>query len=132
MAPAEFDRIWFLRMRSLPRLSLSDCDDDEDEDDVGADFCAAGELDRLLPPLAASLGRSLRPAATASAPSSPPLPPPASQRKSLAAAPAASASSAESEPIQGAVEIGGGKSSDAAPQKKSRWRNKAGVLCTIL
>jgi hypothetical protein len=129
MAPAEFDRIWFLRMRSLPRLSLSDFDDDEDEDDVGADFCAAGELDRLLPPLAASLGRSLRPAATASAPSSsPPSPPPATQRKS----PAASAGvSAETEPILGAVEIGGGNFSEA-PQKKSRWRNKAGVLCTIL
>jgi hypothetical protein len=132
MAPAEFDRIWFLRMRSLPRLSLSDCDDEEDEDDTRGVFCAAGERDRLLPPLPASLGRSLRPAAATSAPSSPPsAPPPASQRKSLAAAPAAVVS-AETEQIQGSVEIGGGNSTDAAAQKKSRWRNKAGVLCTIL
>jgi hypothetical protein len=129
MAPAEFDRIWFLRMRSLPRLSLTDCDD-EDEDDIGGDFSSAGERDRLLPPLpvtfTASLGRSLRPATT-----SPPSPPPASQRKSLAAAPAATGASAESEPMQGSVEIGGGNVSEAQ-QKKSRWRNKAGVLCTIL
>ena len=137
MAPAEFDRIWFLRMRSLPRLSLLA----EEEEDrcchphhhhrhVGQSDC-----DKLLPSLPVhslpdlSLGLTRSQKAPDSA-----TPSSGAGENSGGAARAVDGGQKPERPDGEADTdaVAEAVGSTTRPPKKSRWRNKAGGLCNIL
>ena len=135
MAPAEFDRIWFLRMRTLPRLSLTDKDDD--------DHCRHAETvadcDRLLPSAASSptisLTATLRLLRTTTT-SAEALSGAHSAEKAATSGAVDACAKSEGGSDMGATALAALEAAEAAadqlPHKKSRWRTKAGNLCNII
>ena len=143
MAPADFDRIWFLRMRKLPFSRLSLSDDDDDDDDLRSNFVAAAadsDCDRLIFTASGAATSNLRSMRQATAMAGVVIPPPvlsplvhSDQNNSVAVG------GGDGEPSQRLESCGGDGASGSAveaasgvPLKKSRWRNKAGGLCTLI
>lgn len=131
MAPAEFDRIWFLRMPTLPRLSLLE------DDTCPGDACVSGaddtaslmngdsDCDRLLP--AVSLLKSLRTNVVGNVAPSPPPAVVITKDQSVSGV----AGDMDRRTVEAPAPLAGPEDAGPLPHKKSRWRNKTGGLCSI-